>query len=67
VDADLPQPARLGGMTEAGALDKRNHIFAVIAATVLGLGLVRAILLVAHTPPLGYVRPSLLAACSGWC
>ncbi len=35
-------------------LERRNHIFAVSAATVLALGLLRAVLLVTHTPALGY-------------
>jgi hypothetical protein len=35
-------------------VEKRNHIFAVISATVLVLGLVRALLVVIHSPVLGY-------------
>ena len=36
--------------------DKRNHVFAVIGGTILVLGLARAVLVVAHTPVLGYSR-----------
>jgi hypothetical protein len=52
-------------VTTPEAIQKRNHIFAVIGGTVLALGLVRAMLLVAHTPPLGYDRPSLAAGVVG--
>ena len=41
---------------DARALEKRNHIFAVIAGTILVLGLARAVLVVAHTPLLGYTH-----------
>ena len=45
-------------MTSAEAVQKRNHIFAVIAATVLALGLLRAVLLVTHSPVFGYALPA---------
>ena len=41
------------GTASAGA---RNHIFAVIAGTILVLGLARAVLVVVHTPVLGYTH-----------
>ena len=49
----------------AGLEQRRNHIFAVIAGTVLALGLARAALLVVHSPALGYVRPNLTAGALG--
>jgi hypothetical protein len=52
-------------VTTPEAIQKRNHIFAVIGGTVLVLALVRAALVVAHTPPLGYDRPSVGAGIVG--
>ena len=49
-------------VSNLSALDKRNHIFAVIAGTVLALGLLRAALLVIHSPTLGYAWPGAPAA-----
>lgn len=52
-------------MTSLEAIQKRHHLFAVVAGTVLVLGLARAALVVAHTPPLGYDRPSLATGIVG--
>lgn len=72
MDAHLPQCAGVGrvssyhsGVAPLTSLDRRNHIFAVIAGTVLALGLVRAALLVAYTPTLGYLRPHVFAGVLG--
>jgi hypothetical protein len=53
-------------VTTPEAIQKRHHLFAVIAGTVLVLGLVRTALVVAHTPPLGYDRPGLAGGIVGW-
>lgn len=62
MDAHLPQREGVGGVMAAGS---RNHVFAVIAATVLVLGLARALLVVANDPVLGYM-PQGGAAPAQW-
>jgi hypothetical protein len=40
----------------AKPVEARNHLFAVIAGTILVLGLARAVLVVVHSPVLGYTH-----------
>jgi hypothetical protein len=59
VDAHLPQPARLGVVSSIAAVHPvtRNRAYAIIAATILVLGLARALLVVSYSPVLGYTQP----------
>ena len=59
MDAHFPQPARLGRVSVAPSLNpvSRDRMYAIVAATILVLGLLRALLVVSHSPVLGYTPP----------
>ena len=67
MDADFQEPAeldRLNAVTTTPSVS-RERVYAIIAATVIVLGLLRALLVVAHSPLLGYTHegsPSSQAA-----
>ena len=64
MDAHFPQRAGVGRLMDR--VESRNHIFAVIASTVLVLGLGRAALVVANDPVLGYMAPGGSAPSQAW-